>query len=195
LEHTERAAWDSVQALRAKIAQAEASLQRFAPVNESWQEIVEALDFARQELKLPGERYAEIARRLAAELVEQRAEQVRLSKENERLRRTAPAPFVERPAFDRDLGGKRDLDLSERLDVPRIVQSVLRRFEERQGDEPARPEQIDLALSAIERKLDELDDGPSSLRAEQAAELAVSALELALLCASRDETPRPIDDD
>jgi len=46
IEYTERAAWESVEALRKKLAEAEARIQRMAPSTSGWQELFDALDAA-----------------------------------------------------------------------------------------------------------------------------------------------------
>ena len=62
IEHTERAAWQSVQALREKLAEAEARAERMAPPAHGWRELFDALDAARETHALTGESYAELIR-------------------------------------------------------------------------------------------------------------------------------------
>jgi hypothetical protein len=68
IEHTERAAWQSVQALREKLAEAEQRENRLAPPAEGWRELFAGLEAARGEQKLAGETYAELLRGLLARL-------------------------------------------------------------------------------------------------------------------------------
>jgi hypothetical protein len=63
LEHTERAAWESVQALREKLKLAESRLRAMAPPVEGWERLLEALDAANEDLGLAKD-YAAIVRRL-----------------------------------------------------------------------------------------------------------------------------------
>ena len=64
IEHTERAAWQSVDALREKLALAEQRQQRLAPPVEGWRELFDALDAAKHERSLTGESYAAMIRAL-----------------------------------------------------------------------------------------------------------------------------------
>ncbi|HEX6766250.1 MAG TPA: hypothetical protein VF103_12250 [Polyangiaceae bacterium] len=90
IEHTERAAWQSVQALREKLAEAEQRAERMAPPVEGWQKLLDALDLARQSHALSGETYAELVRsaldRLARADAERRSLEARL--------RGEPAPPI-----------------------------------------------------------------------------------------------------
>jgi hypothetical protein len=67
LEHTERAAWDSVQTLREMLRAAEKRLKALAPPIEGWQALLDALDSANEEHRV-GETYAEIVRGLVTRL-------------------------------------------------------------------------------------------------------------------------------
>jgi hypothetical protein len=64
IEHTERAAWESVQALRSELAEAKKRLDRLAPPVEGWPALLEALDVLKDEHALGGKSYAEILRGL-----------------------------------------------------------------------------------------------------------------------------------
>jgi hypothetical protein len=68
IEHTERAAWQSVEALREKLAEAERRESRLAPPAEGWRELFAGLEAARGEQKLAGETYAELLRGVLARL-------------------------------------------------------------------------------------------------------------------------------
>jgi len=52
LEHTERAAWDSVQALREKLKAAEKRLAALTPAGGGWEQLLDELDRANEELGL-----------------------------------------------------------------------------------------------------------------------------------------------
>lgn len=69
IEHTERAAWQSVDALREKLALAEQRQQRLAPPVEGWRELFDALDAAKREHTLAGESYAAMLRSLLERIV------------------------------------------------------------------------------------------------------------------------------
>jgi hypothetical protein len=68
LEHTEQAAWQSVDALREKLADAEQRQARLAPPVEGWQSLLDALDHAKGEHAVAGESYAAIVRALLERL-------------------------------------------------------------------------------------------------------------------------------
>ena len=68
LEHTEQAAWQSVDALREKLALAEQRQARLAPPVEGWQALLDALDQAKNEHAVAGESYAAVVRALLERL-------------------------------------------------------------------------------------------------------------------------------
>src|SRR6186713_3324920 len=96
IEHTERAAWQSVQALREKLAEAEQRAERLAPPAHGWREFLEALDQARDRHALAGVTYAELVRSLLDWLAraesERRALESRVTSEPAPLR---PEPVPE----------------------------------------------------------------------------------------------------
>lgn len=68
LEHTERAAWDTVQSLRRQIEEEKVRILRLTPLRESWQRIIEILDVAKVEHGVAAEHYADVVDALVAEL-------------------------------------------------------------------------------------------------------------------------------
>ena len=54
LEHTERAAWESVEALREKLVQADRRIERLAPPVEGWPELLATLDAVKSEVIATG---------------------------------------------------------------------------------------------------------------------------------------------
>lgn len=95
IEHTERAAWQSVQALREKLAEAEQREARLAPPAAGWRELFAELDAVRAAAGLEGGTYAELLSGLLA--------RVRAAEERARtLEKTAPAvPLLAQPARPR----------------------------------------------------------------------------------------------
>jgi hypothetical protein len=69
LEHTERAAWDTVQSLRKQIEEERERVRRLSPVKESWQHILELLDAAKAEHGIEAEGYAALVETLTEELI------------------------------------------------------------------------------------------------------------------------------
>jgi hypothetical protein len=62
IEHTERAAWDTVSALRQEVAKLQKLVERLTPPAEGWKELLQALDVAKERHRLGGSTYAEILR-------------------------------------------------------------------------------------------------------------------------------------
>ena len=67
LEHTEKAAWESVQALREKLADAEKRMQRLAPPTAGWQPLLDAIDLAKTELGLSSDSYGDLLGELVSD--------------------------------------------------------------------------------------------------------------------------------
>ena len=97
IEHTERAAWQSVEALRDKLADAEKRAERLAPPIEGWRALIDAIDALRAEQKLGGETYAEAVRALVTELKAVSTRARELETELARTRGSAPLPFLPGP--------------------------------------------------------------------------------------------------
>src|SRR5688572_16987754 len=133
LEHTEKAAWESVQALREKLADAEKRMQRLAPPTAGWQPLLDAIDNAKQELGLSGESYAQLLGELVTETVRARSERRVLDQELNDLRSqslmreiTRAPEASSRPVFD---SGMDDDVLEPRSPRDEIVERFLRRYE------------------------------------------------------------------
>lgn len=58
IEHTERAAWESVEALREKLVEAEKRIARLAPPLEGWPELLATLDTVKEQRSLNASTYA-----------------------------------------------------------------------------------------------------------------------------------------
>lgn len=174
LEHTERAAWESVQALRQKVAAAEERVARLAPANESWRTILEALDAARQQHCIDKQSYADVAVALL-EHTSALTERVReLQAELDQAKRaqvvagaalaTRKAEPEARPASDEQLDSK--------------LRRFMRRVERRSKMDEGRKRSAEAVLRGIERLLDELEDLPTTELGETAAELGLYAFRL-----------------
>ena len=115
IEHTERAAWQSVQALREKLAEAERQAERMAPPVEGWRELFALLDAARESHALAGATYADLIaaalERLTRAEAERRALEARLL--GEPLRPVPePEPLPRRPHRTGGLVANEDEELS-----------------------------------------------------------------------------------
>jgi hypothetical protein len=176
IEHTERAAWESVTALRSELAEANKRLLRMTPPVEGWQALFEALDAAKEDHALGGKTYAEVLRgildRLALSDARLRAAQEGLA----RAHLPAAPPqvasstnVVHTPAAP----GAADAPDFTTL-ARRFVRAMQRRYEETARTEP--PRGVDDMLDAIAAKVEELADMDEIELADAAVDLAVLAL-------------------
>jgi hypothetical protein len=175
IEHTERAAWQSVDALREKLALAEQRQQRLAPPVEGWRELFDVLDAAKHERTLEGDSYAAMIRALLE----------RIATVEARVRELE------------DAAPKLAVPITVALDATR-VQSVTPPLDDDEVEHEARPagearlfreihgrylrlvreRQRDAAglLADIEERLDELPDLDPGELADAAADLGALAL-------------------
>jgi hypothetical protein len=203
IEHTERAAWQSVEALREKLIEAERRLSRMAPPVEGWNELLEAVDAARQEHALPGESYAEWIRSALTGLVEARAKVQSL--ESELARRevlpvvAAPPQAVRVDGSPRRFGERRptpdDDDDDDEIGAPSLARAEPRLFQEirrRYQELSAGRSHFDgeTLLLDIATRLDEIPDLDAGEIADAAADLAALSMRLTRGRSSDDEPER-----
>ena len=184
IEHTERAAWQSVQALREKLAEAEQRAERMAPPAQGWRELFDALDAARESHALSGATYADLIRaaldRLARAEAERRTLEARITGEPAgvpadirpaplRRRRSEEGRFADDE--DDDLGSERP-NHSERRFFREIRQRARKLARERPRPDPG------AVLSEIETRLADLPELDAAEIADIAADLAALALRL-----------------
>jgi hypothetical protein len=102
IEHTERAAWESVEALREKLLEAEKRIQRLAPPLEGWPELLAALDAVKEERGLTSDTYGALIRELNERLtsVDASARATGAELAREREKRSAPASTVHATRFE-----------------------------------------------------------------------------------------------
>ena len=176
LEHTERAAWDTVQSLRRQIEEERARVLRLTPVRESWHRIIETLDVAKAEHGITAEHYAEVVEALAAEL--------RKAKEQREQLTTSLA--AEQKAA-RGIGQRTEVIAIEATERPRKggrVQwfagkiAALRR-ERASLLRGRKPPSIDRLIAALEAKVDELEGATATELARIAVDLGALALRVA----------------
>jgi hypothetical protein len=174
IEHTERAAWQSVDALRDKLADAEQRQARLAPPIEGWRALLDAIDALRAEQKLGGETYAEAVRALVSELKTVSSRARELEAELARSRGPSPLPFV--PAAEpraRRSRGEDEHDEPSRGEE-RLTREIRRRHQEFVRDrgrfDPA------AVLADVESRLGELPDLDPAELFDAAADLAAVAL-------------------
>ncbi len=178
IEHTERAAWQSVDALREKLALAEQRQQRLAPPVEGWRELFDALDTAKQERALAGDNYAAMLRALL-ERVATAEERVR---ELEHAGPTVATPITValEPSRPQVVSTARALRDDDENDDDARPPGEARLFREIHGryQRLVRERERDAAglLADIEERLAELPDLDPGELADAAADLAALAL-------------------
>ena len=170
IEHTERAAWDSVEALRERLSKAETRLQALAAGAERVPELLDALDSAKQKHAPDAPGYKDVVLELVAAIERLAAELAQAKLRQPTVVTFAPAS---RPALDSE-----DLDPRIRsrvddddLELSAFTEAMQRRSETR---EPARD--LNRLLALAENKVDDLTE-------LEGAALREAALELALLAA------------
>ena len=102
IEHTERAAWESVEALREKLLEAEKRIQRLAPPLEGWPELLAALDAVKEERGLTSDTYGALIRELNERLtsVDASARATGAELAREREKRSVPTSTVRATRFE-----------------------------------------------------------------------------------------------
>jgi len=201
LEHTEKAAWESVQALRDKIAEAERRIERLGPPVAAWQPLLDELDHARGELGLASEDYVDVLRALLERAAQDKRrieelshalEHARLLQQSEReqLARQKDQP-VDVTALLRHPGqsyfeddGDEDYDYDYEEAHPQRVSRITHDLERRRREllaERSLPGDVDALMRLIDAKVADLGDVEGLALAEAALDLGVFATALAAL--------------
>ncbi len=184
LEHTERAAWESVSALRHELAEEKKRLERLAPPVEGWPALFAGLDALREEHSLGGKTYADVIRGIVGRLsfAESRLKSAQLE--------LAQATRSAAPLTRTSANGEPDRPLTRTSESPgptaeearafeivakRFVRSMQRRHQRLLNEEG--PLGTDELLAALGAKIDELGE----LGELGDAEIADSAVEIAVL--------------
>jgi hypothetical protein len=176
LEHTERAAWDTVQSLRRQIEEERVRIMRLTPLRESWQRIIEILDVAKIEHGIAAEHYADVVETLAAELRKSKEERERLAHKLETEHKTTQglAQRVEVITLERDERPRK----SGRVQWFARKIAALRR-ERAQLLRTKRHPNIERLVAALEAKVDELEGATADEMARIAVDLGALALGVA----------------
>ncbi len=174
IEHTERAAWDSVEALRERLLKAESRLQALAPGVDRVPQLLDLLDEAKQ-------RYAPDAQGHDAIVAQLLARIERLQGELDAARTPEPtvvsfaAPPL-RPRLDSEDLDEAPLARSpgedDEFDLAGFAQTMQRRNDSN-GAELGRD--LNRLLTLAENKLDDLTELEGAALREAAVELAILA--------------------
>jgi len=188
LEHTEKAAWESVEALRDKIAQAERRIERLGPPVTAWGPLLDELDRARGELGLHDEDYVDVLRGLLERATHHRERlkevECDLERERERHAQQTRQPFdvtalMRRPRHEFVDDDDDDLEPQPHR-MTQLQRDLERRRRELQADR-ALPDDIDALLHLIDVKVADLGDLEGPALSGAALDLGVVALALAAL--------------
>lgn len=171
LEHTERAAWDSVEALRERLLKAEERLQALLPEVDQLPELLRVLEAAKRTFASDARTHDEIVSKLVVRIEQLQAELATLkTPEPMVVSFAAPSP---RPQLDSEDLYDADRPDDEELDLGEFTQSMQRRFEREPSDASR---DLNRLLAHAEAKLDDLTE-------LEGAALREAALDLALLAA------------
>jgi hypothetical protein len=182
LEQTERAAWESVEALRQKLLDADKRIERLAPPVEGWPELLATLDAARVQHGLSTSSYAALMRELSERLSELDARSRHAEGElvRERVQRTPAMPAAERPRFESatelPAALMADEDEFESAAGAQFLRALWRRYRG-QVRETARVS-LDSLVRSIEADVDTLAELDEAEIAEAALALAALAMRL-----------------
>lgn len=186
LEHTERAAWDSVDALRERLLQAEERLKALANGTERVPELLDRLDEAKHKYAPAAQTHDEVVAQLMSRIERLQSELESTKQQPTVVHFTAIAPV---PSARARMDSEDELDPplrsaadDDELDLTGFTQSMLRR-NERAGAEPARD--LERLLSLAENALDDLSELEGAALRESALELAILASKIYGLSRSR----------
>jgi hypothetical protein len=186
-EHTEKAAWESVQALRDKIAEAERRIERLGPPVAAWTPLLDELDRARGELELHDEDYVGVLR----VLLERAARHEKRLEQLEREQRTRQSEqLFDVTALMRSPGREFIDDDDDTQPQPRRASQVQRELERRRREllaDRALPDDVEALLLLIDAKVADLEEAEGVALSEAALDLGVFALALAALRDDGDE--------
>ncbi len=180
IEHTERAAWESVSALRHELAEERKRLERLAPPVEGWPSLFAALDALREEHSLGGRTYADVIRGIVDRLTFAEARLKSVQDELTRaVRPSSPTPaqsstVVRTPLSDPPTGPTAEEAREFEAVAKRFVRSMQRRHATLLRDEG--PLGTDELMAALGTKINELDAMSEAEIADSAVEIAVLAL-------------------
>jgi hypothetical protein len=172
IEHTERAAWDSVEALRERLLKAESRLQALATGVDRVPQLLDLLEEAKQKYAPEAQGHDNIVAELLSRIE-------RLQTELDAAKAPEPtvvsfAPPMPRPRLDSD-----DLDQPNRSSRPDDddfdLSSFTQTMQRSEREQPEPPRDLNRLLTLAEDKLDDLTELEGAALREAAVELAILA--------------------
>lgn len=183
IEHTERAAWDSVEALRERLSKAEERLQALMPNVERVPQLLDSLQRAKEKYGSDLQAHDEVVAELLDRLERLQAQLDDATKpEPTVVNFGAPAP---RARLDsEDLDDRPDsARYDEQPDIGGFVQAMHRRHE---ASGAALPRDVNRLLALAETKLDDLTELEGGALREAAVDLAILAARVHAASRGRD---------
>ena len=172
IEHTERAAWDSVEALRERLLKAESRLQALATGVDRVPELLDLLDAAKQRYAPEAQGHDQIVAQLLARIEKLQSElDAAKTPEPTQVRFAPPPPRPRLDSDDLDETPHRRVD-DDDSELAGFAQTMQRRSATSSA-EPVRD--LNRLLSQAEHKLDDLTELEGSALREAAIELAILA--------------------
>jgi hypothetical protein len=172
IEHTERAAWDSVEALRERLAKAEERLQALLPSVDNLPLLVEKLQQAKLSHAAQAQGLDEVVDALLAR-IDGLQQQLEAAREPQRLVVSFEAPPPRARLDSDELDERAPESSSHDDDIAGFTQIMQRRHDAARSD---LPRDVNRLLSLAEAKLDDLTE-------LEGGELRDAAVELALVAA------------
>lgn len=179
LEHTERAAWDTVQSLRREIEKERERMARLAPAGENWRKMLDELDAARAENDLEVERYGEILSALRTCLRTVRDERDALAAELARERERGAAPSRVEVVTLPPTGSPPETETRSSNATEWFAARIADLRHEQDERSGGTPPSYERCLTALELKLEELEQAPRREAPDVAVEIGALALRIA----------------
>ncbi len=178
IEHTERAAWESVSALRTELAEEKKRNERLAPPVEGWQALFQAIDVLQEQHALGGKTYADVVRGLVDRLAILEARLRSAQEDLARAHLPAAPPATSSSTQVRSATPSEPPASDEPSDFLVVARRFVRAMQRRYGamDQDLAPVGIDELLISLAAKVDELADMDEIELADATVDVAVLAL-------------------
>jgi hypothetical protein len=193
IEYTERAAWESVEALRKKLAEADVRIQRMAPSVPGWQKLFDTLDAAREAQGLDGATYADLVQGLLDRVADAQARAAAAAEELARIKSLGPTMASSSIATTAWYEGAPMPNLEDaeacEIETEHFVRAVEHRC--RSLLREAGSTDLDGVLRAIDARVDSLGELDDPGIADAAVELAALAACLAVAARRSPSSEQP----